>query len=956
MRLWIDGQCLQTASRLRGIGRYVTELIGAIARQHSEVELLISFNAAMPDEALLAREAVRELIAPDNIHVWHGAARSGEAIEGYTTERRHSEFALAHHVNCLAPDVALSTSPFEGSRDRSVPLLPDRLCAAPIASIFYDAIPYRFSDLYLDTNPNREYYKRRLESHKRYDLNLCISAFSQAELKDILGQVPSQNISAGISSGLIRLHGQTNSSLAFPGNFVLYVGALDGRKNVKTLIDAFQLLDKRWPDNRLSLVLAGDAPPHLLSGLTSRWLELGLTPERLMAFGHVSDEDIVSLYEKAELLVQPSLMEGFGLTALEAMYCGTPVVAARAGALPEVVGQEELLFDPTSADQLADAMILAVKEKKHHRAKLLLKERAGQFTWEKTATTTIESLARLRRADVSTIEASRKRIAKTLRKEGSLETTAPTVFSLAEPWTSREQRLLVDATATSLADHRTGIQRVVTNICRELAAAPPAQKKVGFVFCNDDTGFYELDGRNLRVPQKSERNRAYIASDILLMLDSSWDLYSTHQHQWLACRLRGGNIVTCLYDTVPLFAPAMCDPGMPPIFANWFSAALSNSSAFICISRAVADELLAFLEAIEFPRRMKVGYWQLGADFGGAPPAAASSAPRKQDAASFLMVGTLEPRKGHAVALAAFEELWSEGTQDRLVIVGKLGWGVSYLAERIRSHPEFGHRLFWHEKADDGQLQRLYAECDALIAASFAEGFGLPIVEAGHFGKPVIASDIAVFREVGQGAAEAYFFEPGNSEAMADQVRRFATGKTPQGKENDAAAWPTWAESAQQLRDVVLGDKWYKTYEPRSPKPFAPPSDLGRTKMTKPLPPEERQHRLRLVEGPYPTDDEKALKAIVAVSNLSTDVWSSAGREDGSLAIVLSYHLLNGEGGDLTYDNPRTSIPLALPPGQTIYLPVLVPMEWKARGAEFIDIELVQEGVVWLDNPLRMAL
>ncbi|MEZ2331794.1 glycosyltransferase family 4 protein [Mesorhizobium sp. RCC_202] len=951
MRLWIDGQCLQTASRLRGIGRYVSELIGAIARQHPEVELSISFNAAMPDEALLAREAVREWIAHDNIHVWHGAARAGEAIEGYTTERRHSEFALAHHVNCLAPDVALSASPFEGSRDRSVPLLPDRLCAAPIASIFYDAIPYRFGDIYLNTNLDKEYYERRLRSHSGYDMNLCISAFSESEIQNILENSKSMNISAGISSDFVKFLGKNNSNLTLPDRFVLYIGAFDWRKNVKTLIDAFQLLDKRWADSRLSLVLAGDQPPHLLDGLVSHWLELGLPPERLVPLGHVSNEDLVSLYEKAELLVQPSLMEGFGLTALEAMYCGTPVVAARAGALPEVVGQEELLFDPASADQLANAMIFAVKEKAH--AKLILKEQALNFTWEKTAATATESLARLKRTALDTADASRKRIAKRLIQEGSLDSTTATVFSLAEPWASRERRLLVDATATSVVDHRTGIQRVVTNICRELAAAPPTQHKVGFVFCDDESGFYKVDGRNLRVPQKLEGNRVYLAGDTLLMLDSSWDLYSTHEHQWQACRLRGGNIVTCLYDTVPLFAPGMCDPGMPPIFTRWFSAALSSSSAFVCISRSVADELLALLEALDFPRRMKVGYWQLGADFGGAP--LAGPAPRGQDAASFLMVGTLEPRKGHAVALAAFEKLWSEGRQDRLVIVGKLGWGVTYLAKRIRSHSEFGRRLVWQEKADDGQLQRLYTECDALVAASFAEGFGLPIVEAGHFGKPVIASDIAVFREVGEGAAKAYFFEAGNSDAMADQLRQFTPGKLPKRKVG-AATWPTWAESAEQLRNVIVADKWYKIYEPRSPKPFAPPSDLGRTRMTKPLPPEARQYRLRLVEGPYPTDDETALKAVVAVSNLSEDAWSSAGKDDGTLAIGLGYHLLDAEGGDLLYDNPRTAIPLVLPPGGTIYLPVLVPMEWKARGAEFMDIELVQEGVAWLGNPLRVGL
>jgi hypothetical protein len=135
MRLWIDGQCLQTASRLRGIGRYVTELVRAIAGHYPEVELLVSFNASMPDEALLARESVSNIIDSGNIYVWHGAVSGGEAVEGYTPERRLSEHAIAHHVNCLAPDVALSASPFEGVGDLAVPLLAERGCNSPIASI-----------------------------------------------------------------------------------------------------------------------------------------------------------------------------------------------------------------------------------------------------------------------------------------------------------------------------------------------------------------------------------------------------------------------------------------------------------------------------------------------------------------------------------------------------------------------------------------------------------------------------------------------------------------------------------------------------------------------------------------------------------------------------------------------------------------------------------------------------
>ena len=110
------------------------------------------------------------------------------------------------------------------------------------------------------------------------------------------------------------------------------------------------------------------------------------------------------------------------------------------------------------------------------------------------------------------------------------------------------------------------------------------------------------------------------------------------------------------------------------------------------------------------------------------------------------MVGTIEPRKGHAVALTAFEKLWDEGSADELWIAGRRGWHVENLVERIKRHPQYNRKLRWVDSPNDDQLGSLYRQAAAVILASYAEGFGLPIVEAMRFGKPVIVSDLPVFR------------------------------------------------------------------------------------------------------------------------------------------------------------------------------------------------------------------
>ena len=119
-------------------------------------------------------------------------------------------------------------------------------------------------------------------------------------------------------------------------------------------------------------------------------------------------------------------------------------------------------------------------------------------------------------------------------------------------------------------------------------------------------------------------------------------------------------------------------------------------------------------------------------------------------------------------------------------------WIIS--PKRFERIDEFGNRLFWHEQVGDAGLAQLYSDCDGLIAASFAEGFGLPIVEAGYFGKPVIASDIPVFREVGDGAVERRFFPVGSSAELAETVRKFV-GDRARGafRQVANAGWPTWA-------------------------------------------------------------------------------------------------------------------------------------------------------------------
>ena len=298
----------------------------------------------------------------------------------------------------------------------------------------------------------------------------------------------------------------------------------------------------------------------------------------------------------------------------------------------------------------------------------------------------------------------------------------------------------------------------------------------------------------------------------MLMLDSSWARWSefagVHRH----VRDCGGTIVTAVYDILPLQLPHMMVKGGPEWFEGWLKEALSASDALLCISRAVADDLAAYIDAAgaDRYRDLRIGYWHLGGDFDrtsqGAVSAQVKSAFSRH---AFLMVGTIEPRKRHATALDACESLWDAGRDVSLVIIGKAGWLVEDLMARLERHPQLGRRLHLFTEASDADLQFAYTHARSLLFPSAGEGFGLPLVEAAHYGLPVIANDLPVLREIGGDAVT--FVNSDDPATFSEGIVRWldadARGATPDSRNMH---YLTWSESAAQLLEVVVDNRWYR--------------------------------------------------------------------------------------------------------------------------------------------------
>jgi len=174
-------------------------------------------------------------------------------------------------------------------------------------------------------------------------------------------------------------------------DYILALGSIQPRKNLVRLINAYMRLRRAQTDSRTpQLVLAGRR--GWLEKETIRAASESDARQDILFIGYVADEDLPALYSGARCFVYPSYFEGFGLPILEAMQCGTPVIAGNRTSLPEVTGDAAILFDPF--DELAMANALAdVAQNPGYRAELRLKglQRAASFSWRTTARLTLQA-------------------------------------------------------------------------------------------------------------------------------------------------------------------------------------------------------------------------------------------------------------------------------------------------------------------------------------------------------------------------------------------------------------------------------------------------------------------------------------------------------------------------------------------------------------------------------------
>lgn len=747
MRIVIDLQGAQTASRHRGIGRYSMALAQAVARHAGTHDVWVVANASFASTLPELRAAFNTLLPGNRVVSFDVPPGTAWNEPSNRWRREVAERLREGFLRDLEPDFVHVSSLFEGTTDSaitSVGLLPPGLRTGVT---LYDLIPLHNPDQYLGAGWVRDWYYSKIDSLKRAEVLLAISGHARGEAIQTLGLAPERvvNISSAVSADFRPMEvssgerSRLRSAYRIDKPYVMYSGAMDPRKNVEALMQAFAALPEGLAGKH-QLVIAGkiaDADQERLRAAARKFH----VEDRTVFTGYVSDADLILLYNAAHLYVFPSLHEGFGLPALEAMACGVATIGSNTTSVPEVIGRADAMFDPTSIDAIAQLMTRALSDEDYRYS---LREHAlkhsATFSWDASA-------KRLIQAFEAVAEQGRPRPAWTSVREEIAAHYRELIAAVAAV-----PRAASDATEGD----RIAVARAVASNQEEAIHAARTAVPLEADFS------WRVEG-----PFDSSYSLALVNREVALALSNDGievALHSTEgpgdfpaNPEFLKARPNLAQLHRRVADIAPdaadvssrlLYPPRVADmssrfnllhtyaweeSGFPPDWVDAFNESLQGISTLsthvrkIMIDNGVSVPLSLGMAGIDHWERVvaEEGYRVDGKSF------------------RFLHVSSCFPRKGADALLKAYGEAFTAADDVSLIIktfANPHNEVHTWLREAKGARADFPDVRIIEEDLTDERLKALYAQCHALVAPSRAEGFGLPLAEAMMSGLAVITT------------------------------------------------------------------------------------------------------------------------------------------------------------------------------------------------------------------------
>lgn len=384
MKIGVDAACW---GNKRGFGRFTRELLENILKIDKSNEYVLFIDNATADGETIPDDVEKIIVETQHSPVKAASADGRRSLKDLWAMSRE---VWRHKVDVFFFPAVYSYFPI--------------LNRTKIVVTIHDVIADHNPELVFPNSKSKFFWKLKQNAAVRQsDLILTVSDHSRIEISEYfnLRQSHMRVINEGARSifKVLPPNGASKRTLGGfnikPGEkFLLYVGGISPHKNLSALINAFKKLGDQYDQKNLKLVLVGDYKDDpffsAYPSLKAQVAELGLA-DKVIFTGFVPDEDLACFYNAATLLVFPSLEEGFGLPAVEAMACGTPVAASHCSSLPEVIGGAGRFFDPLDEDNMAriigDTLSSAPLIKSMKKKSL---ERAKRFSWKKAAEDTVK--------------------------------------------------------------------------------------------------------------------------------------------------------------------------------------------------------------------------------------------------------------------------------------------------------------------------------------------------------------------------------------------------------------------------------------------------------------------------------------------------------------------------------------------------------------------------------------
>jgi len=745
MRIVIDLQAAQTESASRGIGRCTLALAKAIAKNRGDHDLIIAVSGFFPESIDGIFSSFEGILPKENITIWHALGPVRECDVSNHSRLRVAEAIREHFIASLRPDIILMPSLFEGHIDDGVTTV-KCFRDVPTVVLVYDFIPLLNWDTYLGTNAIfAQHYQRKLESLKRADYLLAISNSAASETKTILG-VSDEKLTTVLLACDHRFQPKATTDEQHPHvlakwditkPFIFYSGGDEPRKNIKGLIGACGLLPDSLKEN-YQVVLLGKIPDSRVQGLITFARKKGLKSESLRFINHVSDTELIDLYRLCHVFVFPSLHEGFGLPALEAMSCGAAVIGSNTTSLPEVICNPDALFDPTDEVDISKKIAAVLSDESF---RLKLKEhglvQSKQFSWAASAKRTL----------------------------AALEKFSPT-YPKKEDW-----REFLDSKES---DYKTLVASIVSFISCDISQ----EELANIAACIEKN---EQEIRRIR-------SRSQLALPLTWRIegpfDSTYSLALLNRETARALDANGHDVILHSTEGPGDFAPSSRFLEENPDIAEFYKRSAILSQAEVSVTSRIlypprvsdmhsrlnflhhyaweesgfpsewVDDFNQYLDGITYLSKhvekilVDHGITLLGTVSGSGVDHWERVKPDESYTIAanrfrFLHVSSCFPRKGVDLLLKAYGDSFTSSDDVTLVIkthpnphneVNRL------LAELREEKSDFPDVVLIEEDLSDSALKSLYTQCHVLVAPSRAEGFGLPLAEAMLSGLPVITT------------------------------------------------------------------------------------------------------------------------------------------------------------------------------------------------------------------------